>query len=206
MFEAQPWTQNKATRKVLPLKRNSRFFFIHNPKNWELYRFKRGKKTVNCLLPSFSSLRVTAGTNGIRENGAAPDSAVTRTRYNDQGVKVLNPVEHDYLRVYECHKGSYYTDKWTKIEIIGNTPIFSYDHEGFAEFRRNLVLDGHIKLPHEAFMKLMLINTQRLIDKYALDQHIPERAIKLKARQEDFKAIKDFQALLKDQGVKCYDF
>jgi len=206
MFTAQPWSENKATRQVLPLKRNSRFFFIHNPKNWELYRFERGKKIIKCLLPSFSSLRVTAGTNGIRENGAAPDSAVTRTRYNDQGVKVLNPNDHDYLRVYECRKGAYYTDKWTKIEIIGNTPVFTYDHAGFAEFRRELVLNGHIKPPHPAFMKLMLINTQRIIDKYSLDQHIPERAIKLKAKQEDYKAIKDFQSLLAKEGVNCYEF
>ena len=207
MFTAQPWSpKNHSQSTLLPLKSNSRFFWTHNPKNWDLFHFTRGKKMIPCLLPSLGNLPVVAGTNGIQQNGRLADSSHTRTVLADRGLTVLNPAEHDYLCVYQCKNGSYYADKWTKIEVIAGTPVFTYDHEGLAEFRRHLVLDGHIKPPHEAFIKLMLINAQRIIDKYSLDQHIPERALKMKAKQEDYKSIKSFMALLSKEGVKCYDF
>ena len=39
-MKSQPWANKIKKEECLPLRANSPFIFMHNPNNWELYRFK----------------------------------------------------------------------------------------------------------------------------------------------------------------------
>ena len=210
-MQAQPWSNQILQNETLPLTSNSAFLYLHNPKNWELYYYNvptttKRKKTQKkpILLPSFSALQITGGVNGVRD-GARPDPSVAIAKYRRSGVTVILPEDHDYIRVYKGRRGNYHTDKWTKITVLGGECIFEFDHDGFAKFRIDLIKKNVIDLPHNHFIQLLQMELQRSVDRLALDQHIPERAIKLKKKQQDLAAIIEFKNLLKEKGIKAYE-
>jgi len=210
-MNSQPWSNQIQKDKTLPIKGNSAFYFVHNPKNWEMYEFdispqdKRKKADkLPLLLPSFSTLRITAGVNGVRDSGR-PDPSIAVAKLQQDGMTVINPNDHDYLRLYPARGGTFYADKWTSIQILANEAIFEFDHDGFAEFRRHLILNGTIATPHKHFIQLLQISKQRSIDRIAMDQHIPERAIQLKKRQRDIRLLLEFKSRLESLGLDAYD-
>ena len=211
-MQAQPWSNKIKQNEHLPLRGNSAFIFTHSPNNWELYRFtienedKRKKATEYAvLLPLFTSLSVTGGVNGVRD-GARPDPSVAVAKATQNGLTVLHPNQYDYLRLYPARTGTYHTDIWTKIEVLGGQCVFEFDHEAFAYWRLELIKNGTIKPPHRHFVQLLQMSRQRSIDRLALDQHIPERALKLKRKQDDMRAIMDFKERLEAVGLEVYNF
>tara|TARA_R100000406_G_scaffold11227_1_gene7228 strand:+ start:11688 stop:12329 length:642 start_codon:yes stop_codon:yes gene_type:complete len=210
-MNSQPWSNQVKNRESLPVASNSPYYFIHNVKNWEMYEFefefedKRKKPDiVPLLLPMFTTLRITGGVNGVKD-GKHPDPSIALAKMQNNGFTVLNPRDYDYLRMYPARGGSYHTDKWTSVQVIGNEPIFEFDHKGFAEFRRALILEGKIKLPHKHFIQLMKIRKQRSIDRIAQDQHIPERAIQLRKRQKQIQDLIAFESRLQKLGLSAYE-
>lgn len=210
-MKSQPWSNKIKAEKRLPIRANSPYHFTHSPRNWERYEFKlqpndKRKKTesIHLLLPSFSTLRLTMGVNGVR-GGTRADAGLAIANLEDKGMKILNAHDYDYLRMYPARGGNYYSDKWTSVQVLGRDVIFDFDHEGFADFRRNLILEGKIDLPHKHFIQLLKIRKQRAIDRIAQDQHIPERAIQLRARQAEIRAIIEFETRLKKLGLEAYD-
>ena len=210
-MKSQPWSNQVKSRETLPVAANSPYYFLHNVKNWEMYEFqlepdgKRKKADVlPLLLPSFSTLRITGGVNGVRD-GKNPDPSIAIAKMQNEGIQVFNPREFDYLRMFPARGGSYHTDKWTSVQVIGNEAIFEFDHKGFAEFRRDLILSLKIKLPHKHFIQLMKIGKQRSIDRIAQDQHIPERAIQLRKRQKEIQDLISFETRLQKLGVQAYE-
>jgi hypothetical protein len=211
-MQAQPWSNKLKQSEHLPIKGNSAFIFTHKPSNWELYKFiiegdDKRKKAIEkpILLPLFTSLRITGGCNGVRD-GVKPDPSIAIAKANQEGLTVLHPNQYDYLRLYPARTGTYHTDIWTKIDVLGGQCVFEFDHEGFANWRRELVVKGIIKPPHKHFVQLLQMSRQRAIDRLALDQHIPERALKLKQKQEDIRAIMDFKERLLKDGIEVYKF
>ena len=210
-MKSQPWSNQIKAEERLPIKANSPYHFTHSPRNWERYEFKlqpddkrKKPESIHLLLPSFSTLRLTAGTNGVRD-GRRPDPTLAISNLSEKGLKIIHATEYDYLRMYPARGGSFYSDKWTSIQVLGRDVIFDFDHDGFAEFRRKLILDGIIDLPHKHFIQLLKIRKQRAIDRIAQDQHIPERAIQLRARQAEIKAIIEFETRLNKLGLEAYD-
>ena len=211
-MQSQPWSNQIKQSEHLPLRGNSAFIFTHNPSNWEMYRFiienedKRKKPVEHAvLLPLFTSLRVTGGVNGVRDGGK-PDPSIAIAKATQNGITVLHPNQYDYLRLYKARSGTYHTDIWTKIEVLGGQCVFEFDHEAFAYWRLDLILKGTIKPPHKHFIQLLQMGRQRSIDRLALDQHIPERALKLKQKQEDIRALMDFKERLENVGLEVYNF
>ena len=178
--------------------------YMHHPKNWTLHVIKEDKKSKPMFLPEFSVLRLTAGVNLVRRNGNRINSSVAVANLQDEGFTVIDPNKHDYLRVYPCMNGNRYEDAFTKFEQVGGTLIRTYDHDGLIEFKRNLMRTGVIAPPHEHFIKLMILDNQRLIDKYAQLTHNPNHeALYKKAVQKD-KDLKQAKQALKKNGVDAY--
>lgn len=191
---AHPWSAVEAKQERLKIKSNSNFLYMHNPKNWELAQIKIGKKSKPVLLPVFSVLRLTAGVNLVRKNGRSTSSGVAVANAKEQGFTIIEPAAYDYIRVYPCINGNRYEDAFTVFEDLGGSLIRSYNHQGFDEFRTKLMRDGYLNPPHEHFIKLMLIENQKLIDKYAQLVHNPNHeALYNKAIQKD----KDLRVVLK---------
>jgi hypothetical protein len=202
---AQPWQTTAKQQITLPTRSNNRFFYKHHPKNWELHYFeteeKTGKKTETVRkpvwLPELHVHHETPGVNGTRGFSNNPDSGLARTRLVDKGWTIINPAQHDYLRKYPARKGSYWADKFTTLENIGGELVKSYRHDLFAEWRKELMKNGVLQLPHKTFILRKMMDVQRRIERHTRNQHIPEIAAKLKGLQDlhnDMKlALKDLQ-------------
>lgn len=202
---AHPWSSVQTSQQKLPLKSNSSFIYAHNPKNWELVEIEIEKKSKMVLLPELSVLRLTAGVNLVRMNGKSINSNVAIANLESNGFTVINPNKYDYIRVYPCKNGNRYEDAFTTFENLGGSIITEYDKKGFNEFRCNLMREGVIGLPHEHFIKIMINQNQKLIDKYAQLQHNPNHeALYKKSIQKD-KDLKQVKQLLKKHGVAVYE-
>ncbi len=198
---AQPWAASPSQQKVLPARPNNKFFYRHHVKNWELIGFehtekaegKRAKKTTKWLwLPNLHTFYEAAGVNACRSTeGRGVDSSLARTRMGDQGWALILPKDYDYLRCYPCRGGNYWADRFTKLENLGGQLVQTFNHDEYNEFRRQLMLDGALDLPHKSFLRLLQIQVQRRIDRHTRSQHIPEIAVKLKSLQEHAKNMSD---------------
>jgi hypothetical protein len=202
---AHPWSNVQSNKQKLKVKANSSFIYIHNPKNWELVNFKVDKKAVPRLLPKLGVLRLTPGVNLVRKNGNAINSSIAIANLEDRGFTIIDPNKFDYLRVYPCINGSRYEDRFTVFEQLGGSLITSFNHEEFNEFRCQLMREGALDLPHEHFIKLMINENQKLIDKYSQLQHNPNHAALYKNAIQKDKDLKQAKQALKKDGVIVYE-
>jgi len=201
---SHPWSSVQAEQKRLKIKKNSSFVYMHNPKNWELQYIQKGKKRAAVLLPKLSVLRFTAGVNLVRANGKSVNTGVAIANAQDMGFTVIDPNKYDYIRVYPCINGKRYEDAFTEFEQLGGSLIHSFNNDKYNEFRTMLMRDGYLNLPHEHFIKLMIQENSKVLNKYAQLQHNPNHeALYQKALKKDTdlkQALED----LKKEGVEVY--
>ncbi len=202
---AHPWSSVQSNQQRLKIKANTSFMYIHSAKNWELVHMKINKKTSAVFLPKLAVLRLTPGINLVRKNGKSVNSNIAVANLKSQGFETIDPNKYDYLRVYPCLNGKRYEDKFTTFEQLGGSLIRSFDQNSYNEFRCQLMREEHLSLPHEHFIKIMINDNQKLIDKYAQLQHNPNHeALYLKAVSKD-KDLKQAKQALKKQGVQVYE-
>jgi hypothetical protein len=211
---AQPWEQKTDVQTRIPKAANSRFFFAHNPENWELKIIegivmndegKKKKQKIPMLLPVLSSIHEIPGVNGTRAVGSRIDSSIMRTNLLDQGWTMLDPVQHDYVRVYPAHKGNYHTSKWIKLEKVGKRVIEHFDADGFDLWRIELMKTGALNTPHPQIASIRLISMSRAMARLERDQHIPEVANRLKSKQIELKNTKSAIARVDKMGKLAYE-
>lgn len=209
---AQPWSTQAATQTRLPLKSNPRYFFAHNPENWELRLFDtihstddtKKKKQVAILLPTLSSIPEVPGVNSTKQIGNHIDSSVMRTHLQDNGWTILDANKHDYMRIYPAQKGNYHTSRWTSFEKVGNRIIQKFDADGYDQWRLELMQKGVINPPHPEIASLKLIKMDRAMSRLERDQHIPEVSARLKTKQTEYRQIKAAIQRVQDKGVHAY--
>ena len=209
---AQPWEEKQSINTRIPKKKNSRFFLAHNPENWELVVFestisiegKKKKVSTPLLLPMLSSILEEPGVNGTRVVSGRIDSSIMRTSMIDQGWTLLDAKRLDYLRVYPAHKGNYHTTRWCSLEKVGRRMIEDFDQSGYDDWRRSLIVDGHLSPPHPKIAELLLIELNRSMSRLERDQHIPEVAIRLKTKQQIYKDTKRAISNVSRSGRDAY--
>jgi len=123
----------------------------------------------------------------------------------DKGWTILDPARHDYLRVYPAHKGNYHTSKWIRMEKVGRRVIEHFDADAFDEWRRELVTSGAVNPPHPQIASLRLIAMNRAMSRLERDQHIPEVAGRLKAKQEELRLTKKAIERVEKYGGQAYE-
>ena len=82
--------------------------------------------------------------------------------------------------------GKYHTDRFQTLELLGNEVIETQNKEEFANWRRELIIQGHIKPPHPHIIKKKIMELQRNIEKKIRSQHIPE----MKKRLDELEKTK----------------
>lgn len=200
------WSKSVHETKKLNLPTEQRFIFFHNPRNWELAEFKDGRRTIQLLLPSLNSLILEAGVNGVRSNGSGVDYSLAIANLQSSGCVVLLPEQHDYMVCYPVHGGKHYTTKFTIIEDIAGTIIKSFDTEGFNDFRRMLVVNGHIQPPHKHFIRLMLSKIESTITRCSGDLHNPASKARYEKALLYEKQVKQAKEQIIKHGKKAYEF
>jgi hypothetical protein len=205
---SQPWQASKrSVTKRIPKQANSSWRYIHHPTSWSLEYVQDGKKKEKkpIWLPKFSRLILKPGVNGVSGTEDNPDTRLARLQVTDNGCTIIDPERYDYLRVYPAIGGELTVNKWTKIENLGGRVFMVGDDQAFAEFRRELVADGAIQLPHEQVLFGLMMKQQEIITMHSSKPHIPQ-AVKdqTKAEQKLADMNKATEAA-KKQGVKYYE-
>lgn len=195
---SQPWQQQQKQNQRIPLRRSASYFYAHHPENWELVLYTQSKKdekktkttTIPVLLPLLSTMPEEAGVNGVRMNGSRVDSTLFHGRLRQSGWTILDPARHDYMRVYPASNGgNYFSNRFTTIENLAGRIIKTFDQESYNDFRKGLMRDQHISLPHKAIIQLLLIDQNKTIEGLEQRQHTPEGAARLKEAYAKYKHI-----------------
>ena len=204
----QPWQKRQVNRTRLPIKGNSMFIYTHYPENWELITMitKKGKteSKKDYWVPVLNCIRLTAGVNGVQMNGRHLDTSVARAQLTEDGHTILEPEEHDYIRVYPAIKGNYYSNRFTKIEQIGKRIIETFNHDDYNLWRIKLVKDGYISIPHPLLLKDVIEQQQKILNRKGNKVHIPEQKRQMDIITQKIEDMKIAITELEQNGVKCY--
>jgi hypothetical protein len=87
------------------------------------------------------------------------------------------------MRIYPAHQGNYHTTKFVRVEVLGGEMVTTTDRDGFNEWKKRLIADGHIKTPHPQILKRIMHRQQELIVMHASKPHIPHAIEMHKAAQ-----------------------
>jgi hypothetical protein len=171
-FTPTTWTGKTAQTQNPKLKAapNAPFYLLHHPFSWELVEVEG---TWNWL-PTFGQLYEIAGVNGVEETPHGPDSTMARMRLMDAGQVVIDR-EFGYLARYETVYGGYhYCLKWDVPKVIGNKVFWNTDHDGYNDWRLELIGLGIIEKPEDEVILSKISLVDRKIDRRLKLQHIPE--------------------------------
>lgn len=205
---AQPWQPHKkSSSKRIPKQANSPWIYMHHPTQWTLEYIADGKKKDKkpIWLPKFAQLIFMPGVNGVGGSQDAPQTQLARLQAQDRGHILINPEQHDYLRVYPAINGELTLNKWQKIENLGGRVYITGDDEGFAQFRRSLVLDGTIKLPHAEVLAGLILKQQELIALHESKPHIPAAVKETSAAEQKLLDMHTATTALNEKGIKYYE-
>lgn len=205
---AQPWQPNKrSAQKRIPKKANSSWLYMHHPTQWSLEYVADGKKKEKkpIFLPVFSRLIFKPGVNGCSGTEEAPDTRLARLQAIDRGNTLIDPEQHDYLRIYPALGGELTLNKWQKIENLGGKIFFTGDDEGFREWRKSLVSDGTIKPPHEQILLGIIRKQQEIIIMHQSKPHIPSAVKEETAAQKKMADMETARNAVMKEGVKYYE-
>ena len=200
------WTQTVQKNKRLNLETKPSFILYHNPQNWQLVKFptKGKKKDKYLLLPELSTLVCVAGVNMVQEIGGRLDTTFAKANLMKNGYTIIEPEQHNYLCSYPVKHGTRYDLIFNEYEQIGTTVIETFDHAAYNEFKRELVANGVIDIPHQHFIKLLIHETRPLIDKYANLLHTPTGQQKYEDALQRVQILEEQIELLKTKGKDLY--
>ena len=168
---------------------NAPFYLMHHPLGWE---FTHGEWS-----PTFSELREESGINGVQQTPNGPDSTIARVHYLDQGYIVLDYKSLGYLtRQPTKYGGHFYSLIYATCKQLAGNVFWQLDHDAYNEFRRSLVIDGHIDPPDPDVLNMLIDRYKRRLERLYRNQHIPEIKIKLERADQHMKdMIEAAQAL-----------
>ncbi len=202
---AQPWSQ-RPNAEILPVYRNETWFYAHHPLSWELIIFdnpnKKSKtKRIPLLLPLLQKISHIAGVNGVRDGG---DLTIMNGQLSRDGWVILHPNKHDYMQVYNAIGGKYYAPKFMDIQKLANRVIKRFDQDKYNAWRKSLIVDGHVELPHDHVLQLMDIEYQEKINATSKDQHLPHMAKRKKDCEQKHKDLLIAIETIKQHGIGNY--
>tara|TARA_Y100000114_G_C11733570_1_gene314933 strand:- start:391 stop:1053 length:663 start_codon:yes stop_codon:yes gene_type:complete len=208
---SQPWSMARPQNTRLPISPDHPFYYKHFPANWDFkyITVKAGKKEkqIPVFLPSVDMERVVPGVNGVHQiQGELGDPSSRLGKLRQAGHVVLDPNEHDYMRVYPAkYGGRKHSPKWESFRVLAGQVVKSFDKVAFDLWKIKLMIDGYIQLPHDHFMELEIIQARKHPDRYISQQHLPEVKTKL---EELYKRIADMETArqgILEKGLQYYE-
>tara|TARA_R110000823_G_scaffold260766_1_gene381506 strand:- start:1375 stop:2037 length:663 start_codon:yes stop_codon:yes gene_type:complete len=132
---------------------NSPFYFVHSPLSWFFVETQHGFE----LLPTVTAVSRQAGLGGMEmKRGGGVDDMMWLAKKTREENCIVIPMdykyddENGYMNEWKNKSGkSYYTDRWTTPDRVGNKIIWTTDDNAIYDFLRHLVHTGEIPLPHE---------------------------------------------------------
>lgn len=203
-----PWHEAKKAEKRLNAKATQPYIYGHHPKNWELIYVPtddKRKKKKPILVPVFSVLRVESGINNVKNNGGRTEVSYALANARDSGFTMLDPSQHDYIRVYPAMGGNLYSDKFTTYEQYGTSLLSTFNHDLYNKFRIELIRNRHINLPHQHFLRILQNDNRKKIEKYSQSQHNPRHASLYEEAIQYEKDLLAAIAAINEHGLEYYE-
>ena len=187
-FSPQPWqgSASNAQKNRLNIHANHPFFLMHYPTAWDFVRTGKSGQ----WLPHFSELKEAPGINGVQQTKHGTDSKFARVHHADLGYTILDYQSHDYLARYPAKDGFYYTLKWAKPKMVGKAVFWSLDDKAYNAWRKSLIDDGVIDMPHPEIIELKIEAHNEKINRAMKNQHIPEIKNRIAGWEDELKALK----------------
>lgn len=202
-----PWSEEKKTSRRLNVKANKPFMLMHHPQNWQMVYVSqedKRKKDKPLLVPKFSLLRMSAGINNVQLGGTKLQVNKAIADAQDRGFTMIDPEKYDYIRIYPARGGSFYCDAFTSFEQIGTSLINNFDHDAYNDFRKKLVYDGVISLPHVHFIRILENDNRKIITKYSQLLHNPNHEAKYNLALQYDKDLKYCIKQIQELGREYY--
>lgn len=164
---------------------NAPFYFVHSPLCWDYLETKHGWE----ILPSLTGVSRQAGVGGMtmKRNGGV-DDLMWHAKKTTEEQCVIIPMDYEYdgergyTSEWKNKDGKpFYTDRWTTPQQVGSKVIWSTDDEAIHDFKRHLVHEGMIPMPHEVVLMEIKDRLHRAI----------ERRINAAANNADIRAKKE---------------
>ena len=212
---AQPWQANPTKAPRLPIKANHSFYWMHHPKNWELYIFevanrKKGEdveetRKIPLFIPKLTKLIEKPGVNNVVNYGSQVSSSYSQSNFIERGFEILQHNQHDYLRMYPAQGGKFYTHRFVELELIGNELLRSTNTEGYAQFRKDLVKNGHLEIPHTGIIRIIIKKMNDQITMLKKKINSPAHQEELETEENRLEYARIALETLEKKGVKAYE-
>ena len=210
---AQPWAMHNPQNNRLPINPNHPFYYRHWPANWEFGSMikadVKGKKSKlnHVFFPSVDIERVVPGVNGVHQiQGEIGDPSSRLGKLRQKGFVILDPNDHDYMRVYPAKfGGKHHAPKWQTFRVLAGQIISKFDMESWNLWRIELITQGLIEIPHEHFMELSIITARRYPERLIPSQHLPEVKKKLDSAYAKIKIMETTMNSIIKNGLSYYE-
>lgn len=212
---SQPWSQSIPENTTLPVSPDHPFYYKHFPANWEFgYWTKnvtKGKKTeeveVPVFLPSIRMERVVPGVNGVHQiKGELGDPSSRMGKLRQLGHVILDPRDHDYMRVYPArYGGKRHAPKFETFRILANRVIRTFDRVAFNKWRMELMVNGTIAMPNDHFLELAVIDAKKIPQGLFAMQHIPQIKGQLDAIYKKIEDMEQARSGVASSGLAYYE-
>lgn len=172
--------------KKLKLPANPDFYLMHHSGGgFRLEQTERGWE----VLPVLKDLVLIGGTNGVELTEAGPNSQLARAKLRDRGWTILENQEA-YRLVYDVAGGVAHRLRWDVIDRYSDgTANITFDHKGFADFRRSLIEDGTIDQPRPAIIAQLRRQLERRMGRRETKLEVPSVKRAQKRDAEKLKAL-----------------
>jgi hypothetical protein len=183
---AAPRDAAQPESNLLPHKKGTPHFWIAcHPNAWECIETERGYE----WLPRLKHFLERAGVNGVRENGKAIDSTLTRTKMADNHWVLIprdfcpqHVIDMDTpalpgkgaVVAYRAQGGWVHLARWDKPMMAAGTYATRCNHAQKWAFQRALIEEGIIAAPSEDVLELAMRVKRRRLDRNVAKAHIPQ--------------------------------
>ena len=164
---------------------NNPFYLVHSPLSWDYLETRHGWE----LLPTLMGVSRQAGVGGMEmKRGGGVDDMMWYAKKTTEDKCIVIPMDYiyegetGYMSEWKNRNGKpFYTDRWTSPQQLGNKVIWSTDDESVNDFKRHLVHEGVIPLPHDVIVEGLKQSLMRSI----------ERRVNAAATNADVRARKE---------------
>ena len=146
-FQGTPAQRPAAMRDLLPMTANGSWWYMHHPSRWVLVGDE--------WLPLLGQMWSEPGVNRVDKDGNTDLAEISKRK---AGWTII-PWEVEaggYCIAWEGRSGNVHLSKWETPQMVAGQVRIKSDTEGFWNFCRRLVADGHIAIPDAMFIDAII--------------------------------------------------
>lgn len=146
-FQGTPAARPAAMRDLLPMSANAPWWYMHHPSRWMLVGDE--------WLPQLGQMWGDPGVNRVDKDGNT-DLAEIGKRKTGWTIIPWEVESGGYCIAWDGRGGKVHLSKWETPQMLAGQVRLKSDVDGYWDFCRRLVADGHISLPDPQFIDVII--------------------------------------------------